>query len=41
MRDGQSLYFDNNHLTNTGALALRGLFTPFLTGAASEAGGGS
>ena len=33
MQDGKSYYFDNNHLTNTGALALRGLFMPFLTGA--------
>lgn len=33
MQRGQSFYFDNNHLTNTGALALRGLFLPFLNGA--------
>ncbi len=33
MQGGQSYYFDNNHLTNTGALALRGMFMPFLTGA--------
>jgi peptidoglycan/LPS O-acetylase OafA/YrhL len=29
---GQPVYFDNNHLTNAGALAIRGLFLPFLTG---------
>ena len=33
MQAGKSFYFDNNHLTNTGSLALRGLFMPFLTGA--------
>ena len=33
MQGGKSLYFDNNHLTNTGALALRGLFMAVLTGA--------
>lgn len=31
MKAGQALYFDNNHLTNTGARALRHLFTPFLS----------
>jgi hypothetical protein len=30
--DGQPVYFDNNHLTNSGARALRHLFMPFLTG---------
>lgn len=28
MRDGRPLYFDNNHLTNHGARALRGMFAP-------------
>ena len=32
MQGGKSYYFDNNHLNNTGALALRGLFMPFLSG---------
>ncbi len=32
MQDGASLYFDNNHLTNDGALALRHLFRPALIG---------
>ena len=32
MQGDMSYYFDNNHLNNTGALALRGLFMPFLTG---------
>lgn len=32
MLEGQPVYFDNNHLTNAGALALRDLFRPFLTG---------
>jgi hypothetical protein len=31
MQAGQALYFDNNHLTNTGARALRHLFVPFLS----------
>jgi peptidoglycan/LPS O-acetylase OafA/YrhL len=31
--DGVIWYFDNNHLTNRGALALRGLFLPAMTGA--------
>ncbi|NDU99481.1 acyltransferase family protein [Pseudoroseicyclus tamaricis] len=30
---GVPVYHDNNHLTNRGALELRGLFLPFLTGA--------
>ncbi len=34
MRAGRPLYFDNNHLTNAGAAALRPLFMPFLTGTA-------
>lgn len=34
MRDGRPIYFDNNHLTNAGAVALRGLFVPFLRGQA-------
>ncbi|SMY06874.1 acyltransferase family protein [Flavimaricola marinus] len=34
--DGRPVYFDNNHLTNSGARALRHLFVPFLTGAAEE-----
>ncbi|WP_338068403.1 acyltransferase family protein [Alexandriicola marinus] len=29
---GTPVYFDNNHLTNAGALAIRSLFLPFLTG---------
>ena len=29
---GQSYYFDNNHLSNSGALALRGLLQPAMTG---------
>ena len=33
MQEGRSLYFDNNHLNNAGALALRGLFLPVLLGA--------
>ncbi len=32
MQDGQPVYFDNNHLTNAGAMLLRPLFGPFLTG---------
>jgi peptidoglycan/LPS O-acetylase OafA/YrhL len=32
MQAGRSYYFDNNHLNNTGALALQGLFIPFLRG---------
>lgn len=31
--DGAIWYFDNNHLTNRGAVALRGLFLPAFTGA--------
>jgi len=34
MQGGRSWYFDNNHLNRTGALALRGLFFPALTGIA-------
>lgn len=34
VQDGAGWYFDNNHLTNTAARALRGLLIPFLTGAA-------
>ncbi len=30
MQAGRSLYFDNNHVTNTGARTLRGLFAPAL-----------
>ena len=30
LQAGRSLYFDNNHVTNTGARALRGLFAPLL-----------
>ena len=33
MQGGRSYYFDNNHLNNAGALALHGLFVPFLRGA--------
>jgi hypothetical protein len=29
---GKPVYFDNNHLTNAGALAIRSLFLPFLRG---------
>ena len=36
MLDGRPVYFDNNHLTNAGAIALRDLFLPFLSGAAPE-----
>jgi len=32
MISGKPVYFDNNHLTNAGALAIRDLFLPFLTG---------
>lgn len=32
VHNGQSFYFDNNHLSNTGALALRKLLLPTLTG---------
>lgn len=32
MQGGRSYYFDNNHLTNAGAIALHGLFVPFLRG---------
>jgi peptidoglycan/LPS O-acetylase OafA/YrhL len=32
MREGASLYFDNNHLTNRGARALAGLFAPVFGG---------
>lgn len=32
MRHGVSLYFDNNHLTYEGAVELRDLFVPFLSG---------
>ncbi len=32
VHDGQSFYFDNNHLSNSGALALRALLQPALTG---------
>ncbi|WP_333683786.1 acyltransferase family protein [Pontibaca methylaminivorans] len=31
IEEGQALYFDNNHLTNHGALQLRGLFGQFFT----------
>lgn len=30
---GRPVYFDNNHLTNEGAIAIRNQFVPFLTGA--------
>lgn len=33
MQDGQSLYFDNNHLTNAGAYHLAPIFLPVLEGA--------
>jgi len=33
MQEGASLYFDNNHLTNRGALALADLFAPVFGGA--------
>ena len=33
MQNGQSLYFDNNHLTNSGAYHLAPLFLPVLEGA--------
>lgn len=29
MKDGQALYFDNNHVTNRTALAIRDVFAPF------------
>ncbi len=32
MMDGKPVYFDNNHINNAGARALRDLFMPFLTG---------
>lgn len=32
MQNGKSYYFDNNHVTYTGAVELRDLFMPFLTG---------
>ncbi len=32
MPEGQALYFDNNHLTNTGGLIIRSLFMPVLSG---------
>lgn len=32
MNDGRPVYFDNNHLTNAGAILLRPLLLPFLTG---------
>jgi len=35
MKNGAAVYFDNNHLTNTGARMLRKLFMPFLRGDAS------
>ena len=31
LHDGQGYYFDNNHLTNTAALALSDLFVPVFT----------
>ncbi len=34
LRDGRSVYFDNNHLNNDGALLLRRVFAPFLAGPA-------
>ena len=33
IQDGQGLYFDNNHITNTAARRLRGLFLPVFEGA--------
>ncbi|WP_232492571.1 acyltransferase family protein [Novosphingobium kaempferiae] len=32
MQNGTSLYFDNNHMTYAGAVSLRDLFIPFLSG---------
>lgn len=32
LMSGHPIYFDNNHLTNAGALAIRHLFLPFLSG---------
>jgi len=32
MPEGQALYFDNNHMTNSGGIRLRSLFAPVLTG---------
>ncbi|MDS9468745.1 acyltransferase family protein [Paracoccus sp. MBLB3053] len=32
MQEGRSFYFDNNHLTYVGAVAMRDLFLPFLSG---------
>lgn len=34
MPESQALYFDNNHLTNTGGLSIRQLFAPVLAGGA-------
>lgn len=36
MMDGRPVYFDNNHINNTGARALRDLFMPFLIGTAGS-----
>lgn len=36
MQDGQSFYFDNNHLNTTGASSLRDLWLPVLKGAQSQ-----
>ncbi len=36
MHEGRPLYFDNNHLTNAGAMHLRPLFMPFLTGVPAD-----
>ncbi|MBD3765128.1 MAG: hypothetical protein IE927_10465 [Rhodobacterales bacterium] len=36
VHDGQGWYFDNNHLTNLGAVALAPLFVPVLRGAAGD-----
>lgn len=36
VHDGQGWYFDNNHLTNAGAVALAPLFVPMLRGAAGD-----
>ena len=33
MQGGAALYFDNNHLTNRGAIALSDLFAPVFEGA--------
>ncbi len=36
MHEGRPIYFDNNHLTNTGSIVMRGLFRGFLVGEAGR-----